>query len=107
MANRQRDPGLTGSSARKNEPPPFSSPIPKAPKTGARGAVSATPELPWDVQGDAANLLADLPVLPRVPSTSRAAQSAPVRSPPPMRDFDDEPSFTPSLRAPVDAPQPE
>jgi hypothetical protein len=24
-----------------------------------------------------------------------------------MRDFDDEPSFTPSLRAPVDAPQPE
>jgi hypothetical protein len=54
----------------------------------------------------AANLLADLPILPRVPSISGAAQSASVRPPPPMRDYDDEPSFTPSLVAPVDAPQP-
>ncbi|MFL5350427.1 MAG: hypothetical protein ACJ8AT_37120 [Hyalangium sp.] len=107
MANRQRDAGLTGSSARRNEPPPFSSPLPKAPKTGARRALSANPELPWDAQEDAANLLADLPILPRVPSISGVAQSASVRPPPPMRDYDDEPSFTPSLRAPVDAPRPE
>lgn len=107
MANRQRDPGLT-TGARKNEPPPPPfTPLPKAPKTGARRALSATPELPWDAQEDAANLLVDLPILPRVPSISGAAQSASVRSPPPMRDYDDEPSFTPSLVAPVDSPQPE
>lgn len=107
MATRQRETGLTGSRARRDDPPPFASLPPKTPKTGARRALSATPALPWDAQEDAANLLADLPILPRVPSISSAAQSASVRPPPPMRDFDDEPSFTPSLRAPVDAPEPE
>jgi hypothetical protein len=55
----------------------------KAPKTGARPALKQEPELPWDAQEDAANLLSGLPLLP---------------------DFEDEDSITSSLRAPADEP---
>jgi hypothetical protein len=128
MANRQRDPGFMAS-PRQNEPPPPSwddvgprddatrpilrktgtreSPLLKASKTGARPALKPEPELPWNAQEDAANLLAELPMVPRAPGLAGAALSSSVRPPPPVRDFDDEPSFTPSLRAPVDVEQPE
>lgn len=106
MASRQRDPGSSASGARKNSPPPPSwsevDPSEDATRpilrTGSRAAV------PWDAEEDAHQLLSELAVLPRAPAASELKQSRHAPLPPPVPDFDDEPSVTPSLRAPKDQP---
>jgi hypothetical protein len=72
-------------------------------KTGSRGALSQAPELPWSAEDEAVNVLADLPIILGEASSPVGLSSARL----PLPDFDEEPSFTPSLRAPRDLPLPE
>ncbi|WP_224360352.1 hypothetical protein [Hyalangium versicolor] len=91
MASKQRDPGAQAFSARK---------------TGTRFAMSPNRELPWDAEEDAHQLLSELPLLSRAVSSAELRQRRHTPLPPPVPDFDDEPSVTPSLRAPKDRPMP-